>query len=387
MPGWLNRWLDRGPRSSRLAVLLADYPRYELPHPGPGRRLKVAQARDNLRYLLDHREQRLQALDALLRNFQIELRPGLSAADPRPLLDALDRWASAEWPAVHIAGIGDPVSDNSDAQRWEESTKVGADIALSMLMDTAIALGEVVTSRRQEFAWQLDLEPSNRGMRSYRRPVVMRAADPQRQWAAVVLDFEAECINDFDWLGRSLSRTQPLGYTALAALSGGYDPPSEPALEQPEAVVPSPTVSGVYDKADYHAQAVEDYGLPGEQAAVPGAFFLGWVIEQSLYSSRFASEKKSLIAAWRQRKTTALDIYLKSDGSLTTDMLNDAGNEFAQEYFRADAGGYWADYDELFGAGLPSLYHAPYGWEQQARINARLDQRYQASLQGRGGSR
>jgi hypothetical protein len=365
MPGWLNRWRDRGARSSRLAGLLADYPPYETPHPGPARRLKLAQCRDNLRYLLDQRERRLAVLAGLLRNFEIDLHAGRNAADPHSLLDAMERWARTEWPSVYIDGIGDP-------QRWEESNKAGADIALSMLMDTAIVLGEIVTSRRTDFAWQLDLEASNKSMRSYRRPVVMRPADTGRQWSAVVLDFEAECISDFDWLGRNVLRTQPLGYSALAALDGGYDAGHE--------AVRSPPSSGVYDKADYHAETVEDSGLPEQQAAVPGAFFLGWVVERELYSASFAAQKKAMILAYRQHKATALDLYLESDGCLIAAMLNDAANEFAQEYFRDGGATYWADYQEVLGAALPSPFHATYGWEQQARINARIDQRHQAWL-------
>jgi hypothetical protein len=376
MPAWLNRWRDRGAPGSRLAALLTDYPPYEIPHPGPARRLKLAQCRDNLRYLIDQRERRLLVLAGLLQNFEIDLRAGFNAADPRPLLDAMERWARTEWPSAYVDGIGDP-------KHWEESNKAGADIALSMLMDTAIVLGDVVTSRRTDFAWQLDLEPSNKSMRSYRRPVVMCPADTERHWSAVVLDFEAECIGDFDWLGRNVWRTQPLGYTALAALAGGYDPP-DLTHKQPDEVVRLPASSGVYDKADYHAETVQDYRLPGRQAAVPGAFFLGWVVERDLYSASFAAQKKAMILGYRQHKTTALDIYLESDGCLIAAMLNDAGNEFAQEYFRDGGAAYWADYAEVLGAALPSLFHATYGWEQQARINARIDQRHEAWLSARG---
>src|SRR5262245_32876453 len=108
MPGWLNRWLDQSIRSSRLAALLTDYPPYEVPHPRPARKLNLAQCEDNLRYLLDQRERRLVVLAGLLQNFEIDLRAGLDAADPRPLLDAMERWARAEWPSVYIDGIGDP---------------------------------------------------------------------------------------------------------------------------------------------------------------------------------------------------------------------------------------------------------------------------------------
>ena len=55
------------PRETRLKRLLAGYLPYRIPHRGAGRRLSSAQAEANLDYLLDHQEERLAIVSALLR--------------------------------------------------------------------------------------------------------------------------------------------------------------------------------------------------------------------------------------------------------------------------------------------------------------------------------
>jgi hypothetical protein len=336
-----------------------------------------------LQYLLAHREQRLTALANLLRNFDIDLRAGLAADDPAPLLDALERWAVADWPSVYMGrwvvpnGASVYVYRDSvcDPQTWQKSNKAGADIVLSMLMDTAITLGEIVVRRRADFTWQLDLDPDNRDMTSHRRAVVMRAADAQRQWPAEVLDFEAECIGIFDWIGRGDPLTHKFGYTVQGVLAGAYDPPSKETESDVQAL-PKPWEMGFYDKAKYHSETVEEFGLPPERIAVPGAFFLGWVMDRKFCSATFVKRAKSEISAYRQHQITAVQVYNRMDNCLGVDLLNDEGNAFARAYFDAGACSYWHDLGDTLAPELPSVWHIEYNWERQARINARIDQRY-----------
>ena len=88
-------------RFGRLPRLLASYPPYLTPHPGDARLLSLAQCRENLQYLLDVREQRLQLAAELLGHFGIDLRAGPEAEDPREFLAALDQWARTEWPTAY----------------------------------------------------------------------------------------------------------------------------------------------------------------------------------------------------------------------------------------------------------------------------------------------
>jgi len=357
MSGWLRRWLGSSPSDSgRLSLLLADYPPYAVPHPGRARDLSLEQCRENLAYLLDHREQRLSALADLVGAFGIDARAGLAAPDPAPLLDALEQWARAEWPAIRIESIGDP-------ERWLRSDKAGADIALSMLMDVAIVLGEIVVRRRADFSWQLDVDPANKRMASYRRVVMMKPAQPS--WPATVLDLERGCIESFDQIGRGGIRDRTLGFSVLAAISGGYDAPSA------ETNVAASARPGVYDNASDHDETVRDYGLPPQQAAVPGAFFLGWIIARELASP-------ALAARVAKNPWTAPELYDELDRTLHADLLNDNANAFAKTYFANGGKAYWDDLSDVIAPGLASPFHVTYDAERQRYLNERLDERYAA---------
>ena len=96
----------------------------------------------------------------------------------------------------------------------------------------------------------------------------------------------------------------------------------------------------VYDKAKYHLESVEQYGLDEEQAYVHTAFFLGWLIEHDMMSEEFLEESAAQISDFKARKITPIQIYEWWDGCLIDDMLSDEGNAFAQSYFDFDKGKY-----------------------------------------------
>ena len=64
------------------------------------------------------------------------------------------------------------------------------------------------------------------------------------------------------------------------------------------------------------------------------------------------------------------------DGKFTDEDLNDEGNEFAREYFDFDERRYLADYEELLGGDLPTLYHVADSWENYDCLKLRLDERF-----------
>lgn len=136
----------------------------------------------------------------------------------------------------------------------------------------------------------------------------------------------------------------------------------------------------VYDKAKYHHDSVLEEGLPIEQAEVHTAFFLGWIIDNDLYSEMFAQEprEQELIKQYKARKVTALEVYEWWDTCLVGDMLNDEGNAFAQAYFDFERGKYLSDYQELLARDLPSFFHVEYNWENYETIRSRIDERYKS---------
>ncbi len=172
---WLRR-LAGGRAPGWLAGLLAAYPPYAVPHPGPGRGLSLAQAEANLAYLVAHRGERLAVVEALLSECGVGMEGAFGESDPGPFLDRVWAWIRAEWPAVH-----DPALAKQD--RWLHSGRAGGEIVYSLVTDMAILMGEVVLSRRPDFGWALDLDPRNEGdedgMVSQRRPCVIRPADAE----------------------------------------------------------------------------------------------------------------------------------------------------------------------------------------------------------------
>ena len=132
----------------------------------------------------------------------------------------------------------------------------------------------------------------------------------------------------------------------------------------------------VYDKAKYHRESVELAGLDEVQAEVHTAFFLGWLIDNDLVSDEMRSECPDLLAEYKLRKKTAIDVYGFWDCCLVDDMLSDDGNAFAQSYFDFARGQYLADYADTLLNELPSEFHVPYTWENYAIIGERIDRRY-----------
>lgn len=194
MPDWLNTWLGRKPPASSLADRLSGYPAFVAPHPGPGRALSDAQAQANLAHFQAALPQRLQGIQALLQTeAQIDTTPALD--DPTrhatALTDALQRWATARWPAL-------PPHPRPPESHWLHSRRDGDDIVFSLLLDLAILLGEVIRRGNPAWHWGLDLDPQNIAddMASARRVVLL--ADPVSTLTQpFVLDVEHVLVHRF----------------------------------------------------------------------------------------------------------------------------------------------------------------------------------------------
>jgi len=134
----------------------------------------------------------------------------------------------------------------------------------------------------------------------------------------------------------------------------------------------------VYDKAKYHDETVEEFGLPEEHAANHTVFFLRWLIEHSLVSSFFLSESADILAAFRAGEASIHDVYNWWDRCLIDDMLSDEGNAFAQAYFDFERGDYLKDYGRVLQRDLPSEFHVPYTEPNYHAMCAAIDARHDA---------
>ena len=132
----------------------------------------------------------------------------------------------------------------------------------------------------------------------------------------------------------------------------------------------------VYDKAKYHYDGDFPADLEPEQGFVHTGMFLGWIIDNDLYSDWFEPEMLGYISAFKNREMTGPKIFEACDGALVDDMLTDEGNAFARDYFDFERGKFLADYGELLAKGLPTVYHVADTWPNYEKLKKRIDQRY-----------
>lgn len=131
----------------------------------------------------------------------------------------------------------------------------------------------------------------------------------------------------------------------------------------------------VYDKAKYHYQGEFPNDISSDQAFVHTGMFLGWIIDNNLFSDEFEEDIQIEIDNFKQRSISGTQIYMLCDGVLADDMLNDEGNKFAKFYFDFETGQYLKDYEETF-QNIATLYHVNDNWENYLKIKEVIDRRY-----------
>jgi hypothetical protein len=134
--------------------------------------------------------------------------------------------------------------------------------------------------------------------------------------------------------------------------------------------------SFVYDKAKYHDETIEEFGLPEEHAANHTVFFLRWLIERRLMSALFETDGADIVRAFRAGDASIHAVYDWWDRCLIDDMLSDEGNSFAQSYFDFERGDYLKDYARTLQRDLPSEFHVPFTEQNYQTIRAVIEQRY-----------
>jgi hypothetical protein len=133
-----------------------------------------------------------------------------------------------------------------------------------------------------------------------------------------------------------------------------------------------------YDDAGWHAGGDFPADLPYSQGGVHIAMFLAWVIRRGLYNPE-AFETGEVEMA-RQQTISVLGLLDQFDEKLVAEELSGEGNAFASYYYGLPREGvvtlYLNDYERTLGAGLPSLYHVAPTWENYAKLEPIIDQRY-----------
>ncbi len=137
-----------------------------------------------------------------------------------------------------------------------------------------------------------------------------------------------------------------------------------------------------YDRADWHYGGDFPDDLPPEAGGTHIGMFLAWVITRGLEGEIHQEESAPAVAALRSRQITGREFLMtECDEKLWDEDLNAVANAFAKGYYETE-GGYLADYEEMLGEGLPSLYHVEDSWENFDRLAPRIDQRFQEWKRG-----
>lgn len=131
----------------------------------------------------------------------------------------------------------------------------------------------------------------------------------------------------------------------------------------------------IYDNAKNHFLGNFPEFLPIEQAYVHIGMYLGWVIENNLYSEFFEDEAEVQMFRFRRRELSCTILSELWDGYLGYELFNNDGNLFTYYYY--GSGIYKKDYETVLAGDLPSIYHVKDNWEAYDKMTAKIDSRFE----------
>ncbi|MCG8476467.1 MAG: hypothetical protein MI784_13445 [Cytophagales bacterium] len=131
----------------------------------------------------------------------------------------------------------------------------------------------------------------------------------------------------------------------------------------------------IYDNAKNHFLGNFPEHLPIEQAYVHIGMYLGWIIEQELYSDFFEEEASTEIYRFKRRELPCTILSEIWDGYLGYELFSEKGNMFTYYYYAS--GLFHKDYLNNLAKELPSIYHVDDSWENYSAIAELISKRYQ----------
>jgi len=129
-----------------------------------------------------------------------------------------------------------------------------------------------------------------------------------------------------------------------------------------------------YDRAKNHFLGNFPEALPIEQAYVHIGFYLGWIIDNDLFSEYFEEETETQIYRFKRKQTSCTILSECWDGYLGHELFSQEGNMFTYYYY--GGGIYKKDYETTLAKGLPSIYHVQDNWENFKIISDKISARF-----------
>lgn len=139
--------------------------------------------------------------------------------------------------------------------------------------------------------------------------------------------------------------------------------------------IESSSRKSIYDNAKNHFLGNFPKQLPIEQAYVHIGMYLGWIIEQDLYSPYFEDEADTQIFRFKKRQISCTILSEIWDGYLGYELFSEEGNLFTYYYY--GGGIYHKDYQTLLANDLPSIYHVNDDWESYDKMAAQISKRFE----------
>lgn len=130
----------------------------------------------------------------------------------------------------------------------------------------------------------------------------------------------------------------------------------------------------IYDNAKNHFLGNFPESLPIEQAYVHIGMYLGWIIEQGLYSEFFEDEAGVQMIRFKRRDISCTILSEMWDGYLGHELFDKTGNMFTYYYY--GGGIYRKDYEDVLAAELPSIYHVKDSWANYEKLSSKIKQRF-----------
>lgn len=137
-----------------------------------------------------------------------------------------------------------------------------------------------------------------------------------------------------------------------------------------------------YDDQKWHLNDDFPSGLDEKYALTHMGFFITWIIDNHLESKLLSSKFHNEINLLKNRAITGVDFMLRCcDNKLSSDDLNDTGNQFAEFYYASDQ--YFDDYVDLSDPNKDSIFLEPNSWAKYDDVRRIIDRRYNSWLKSK----
>jgi len=131
----------------------------------------------------------------------------------------------------------------------------------------------------------------------------------------------------------------------------------------------------VYDLARNHFLGDFPTTLPIEKAYLHIGIYLGWIVDNHLYSDYFEEEASTEIFRFERREIGPIVLSEIWDGRLSHELFSYDSNIFTYFYY---AGGiYKKDYISILVDSEPSLYHVEDSWDNFLKVSKQISTRFE----------